>query len=120
MPGRRPSPERRSSRIERHIRILACVLPAAGLGACADYVERRDTITFAAGEANAWNRTVHTTNPWPRHAWNTRIEGDGRRVEGVIRRYSGEDEGAGTQQRQTGQGDRRGDGREGVGAGSGG
>jgi hypothetical protein len=117
-PSPRPSPGG-SSRIERGLRILACLLPAACLGACADYVKHRDTVTFAAGEANAWNRTVHTTDPWPVHAWDTRIEGDGRRVERVIRRYSGEDEGAGTAQPQTRQGDWRDNRQDGAGQGAG-
>jgi hypothetical protein len=91
----------------------------ACLGACVDYVKRRDTITFAAREANAWNRTVHTIDPWPRHAWNTRIEGDGRRVERVIRRYSGEAEDSGAPKGQAGSGGRSDNAQDGARQGAG-
>ncbi|MXQ10680.1 pilus assembly protein [Microvirga makkahensis] len=57
------------------------------LGGCADYLERRDTITFAAGEAQAWNRVVHTVDPWPPYVTNTRITSDGERVARATRSY---------------------------------
>lgn len=65
--------------------LLAC---APLLGGCADYVERRDTITLHAGEAQAWNKTVHIADPWPPYVMDNRIPGDGQRTAGVIRRYS--------------------------------
>src|SRR3712207_5738010 len=68
-------------------RTVILTAAAVGLGGCADYVKRRDTVTFAAGEAQAWNRTVHVADPWPPAAANTRIDGDGRRVARAIERY---------------------------------
>jgi len=59
----------------------------AGLGGCADYLKRQDTVTFSAGEAQAWNRAVHVTDPWPPYAANTRIDGDGQRVSRAMERY---------------------------------
>lgn len=64
------------------------VLPAISLGGCVDYMERRDTITLSAGEAQSWNRTVHTSDPWPPYVMNTQIPGDGQRTAVVMRRYS--------------------------------
>jgi hypothetical protein len=64
------------------------MLPAVMLGGCADYVERRDTITLAAGEAQSWNRVVHTADPWPPYVMNNNIPGDGQRTQAAIRRYS--------------------------------
>ncbi len=59
-----------------------------GMGGCADYLDRRDTVTLGAGDAQAWNRTVHAADPWPRYVMNTHIPGDGQRTAVVIQRYS--------------------------------
>ena len=77
-----------SSRRECRLDLLLGLIATIGLGGCADYLERRDTITFSAGEAQAWNKTVHVADPWPLHASNTRIDGDGQRVGRVIQSYS--------------------------------
>jgi len=66
------------------------------LGGCADYLERRDTITFAAGEAQAWNRVVHTIDPWPPYVTNTRITSNGERVARATRGYFDSGEGGNT------------------------
>jgi hypothetical protein len=58
------------------------------LGGCVDYLERRDTITLAAGDAQNWNKVVHTADPWPSYVMNNHIPGDGKRTAEVIRRYS--------------------------------
>jgi hypothetical protein len=59
-----------------------------GLGACSDYYNRHDSVTFAAGDAQAWNKVVQTTDPWPPHARNLDIDGDGQRTAQVVRGYS--------------------------------
>jgi hypothetical protein len=79
---------RKSSSNKIRLTLLALILPAVMLGGCADYVERRDTITLAAGEAQSWNRVVHATDPWPPYVMNTNIPGDGQRTQAAIRRYS--------------------------------
>jgi hypothetical protein len=57
------------------------------LGACADYVKHSDTITASAGDAIAHNKVVHIDDPWPRVASDTRITGNGRRVDKVTKTY---------------------------------
>lgn len=79
---------KKSSSSNAQLVLLVSILPAACLGGCADYVKRRDTITFAAGEAHAWNSVVHTADPWPPYVMNTQIHGDGQRTQAVIQRYS--------------------------------
>jgi hypothetical protein len=64
------------------------ILTVTALGGCVDYTKRRDTITLAAGDAQNWNKVVHTTDPWPPYVMNTHIPGDGRRTAQVIQRYS--------------------------------
>jgi hypothetical protein len=63
------------------------LIAAMSLSGCSDYLQRQDTVTFSAGEAQAWNRTVHVADPWPPHSGNTRIDGDGQRVSRVIEGY---------------------------------
>ncbi|QRM27639.1 hypothetical protein [Microvirga sp. VF16] len=64
------------------------------LGGCVDYLEHRDTITLRAGDAQAWNKTVHTADPWPPYVMNNHIPGDGQRTAAVIQRYSTGDAGS--------------------------
>lgn len=90
-------PSKKSSSSKVQLAVSATLaLSAISLGGCVDYLERRDTVTLAAGEAQAWNRTVHVNDPWPPYVMNTQITGDGQRTAGVIRRYSTGDTQAGT------------------------
>jgi hypothetical protein len=57
------------------------------LGACADYLNHEDTVTSSAGNGIAHNIVVHTTDPWPPAAANTRIAGNGQRVDVVTKKY---------------------------------
>jgi hypothetical protein len=75
------------SSARRHLLAGGGVLAILGLGACADYMNHYDTVTAAAGDAQAYNKVLHTTDPWPRNAANTRIGGSGERVDRVTKRY---------------------------------
>lgn len=68
--------------------LMASVMVTASLGGCIDYAERNDTLTFRAGDAKAWNKTVHTSDPWPPYVMNNNIPGDGQRTARVIQKYS--------------------------------
>jgi hypothetical protein len=46
-----------------------------------------DTVTSSAGDASAFNKVVHIGDPWPRTAANTRIPGNGERVDRITKRY---------------------------------
>ncbi len=69
-----------------HIGINAAGL-SAGLAGCTDYLDRRETISYAAGNAIAHNQAVHMIDPWPAHAKNTRIDTSGERMARAVRRY---------------------------------
>ena len=60
------------------------------LGGCADYLNHRDRVSLAAGDAMQWNQAVHTIDPWPPAASNTAIPGDGKKLAGVIDGYQGQ------------------------------
>ena len=54
---------------------------------CQDYAARRDTIAFHAGEAAAYNRAIHTIDPWPAGSARTSLDSDGARAVRAIERY---------------------------------
>jgi len=64
---------------------LACTLFT---GACTDmYLDRRDTVSFEAGDAVAVNKVTHMVDPWPAHAGNRNIAFDGERMQSAAERY---------------------------------
>jgi hypothetical protein len=72
------------------IRMLAPALAlGALLGACTSdiYYDRRESLTFQAGDAVQTNKVTHIIDPWPRVAANRHIEHDGQRMQRAIERY---------------------------------
>ena len=58
------------------------------LGACTDmYLDRRDTVSFAAGDAVATNKVTHMIDPWPARAGDRNIAFDGERMATAAERY---------------------------------
>jgi hypothetical protein len=67
------------------IAALACTLLT---GACTDmYLDRRDTVSFEAGDAVAANKVTHMVDPWPAYASNRNIDYDGERMQSAAERY---------------------------------
>ena len=58
------------------------------LGACTDmYLDRRDTVSFGAGDAVAANKVTHMVDPWPVRAGDRNIAHNGERMQGAAERY---------------------------------
>src|SRR5256714_15508634 len=58
------------------------------LGACTDmYLDRRDTVSFGAGDAVAANKVTHMVDPWPLRAGDRNIAFDGERMQAAAERY---------------------------------
>jgi hypothetical protein len=58
------------------------------LGACTDmYLDRRETVSLAAGDAVAANKVIHMVDPWPPNAGNRDIAYDGERMAAAAERY---------------------------------
>jgi hypothetical protein len=56
--------------------------------ACTDmYLDRRDTVSFAAGDAVAANKVTHMVDPWPIRAGDRNIPYDGERMAAAAERY---------------------------------
>lgn len=70
-------------------RTLLVLAIASLVSSCADYMNHRDSITFGLGNAAEANKAIHTQDPFPRVAQNTRIATDGKVVHRVIRSYQG-------------------------------
>ena len=72
----------------RSNRLAVLALAAPLLGACTDmYLDRRDTVSFAAGDAVAVNKVTHMIDPWPPYAGNRNIAFDGERMQAAAERY---------------------------------
>ena len=74
--------------MSRSNRLAVLALAAPLLGACTDmYLDRRDTVSFAAGDAVAVNKVTHMVDPWPVYAGNRNIPHDGERMQAAAERY---------------------------------
>jgi len=68
--------------------VMGAVLLASLLAGCSDiYYDRREPVSFAAGDATATAQAVQGIDPWPRAAYNRNIAYKGPRVAGAIERY---------------------------------
>lgn len=59
-----------SSRNSKLVILLACVAAVSG---CADYLNRRDSITLGAGNSIEANTAIQTIDPFPDNASDTQI-----------------------------------------------
>ena len=67
---------------------ILALAAATALGGCTDmYLDRRDTVSFAAGDAVAANKVVHMVDPWPPRAGDRNIAFDGERMATAAERY---------------------------------
>lgn len=60
---------------QRNKRVVLLALVAALLSGCADYMNRRDSVSARAGDAVAGNLAIQTINPQPPAAFRTRVNG---------------------------------------------
>ena len=58
------------------------------MSGCSDYIAHRYSVTLALGYAQQANIGILTIDPFPKEAWNTRIEGNGRVVARAQQRYA--------------------------------
>ena len=68
--------------------LASCLSAGLALGGCADYLANRDSVTLGVGNAMEANVGIHTADPFPREAWRTDIDGDGRAVYRAQRLYT--------------------------------
>jgi len=64
------------------------VLLGAMLAGCSDiYYDRRETVSFAAGDAVASARATQVVDPWPPASADRWVVSNGVRVAGAVERY---------------------------------
>ena len=65
------------------------MLVAGVLGGCSSdiYLDRRESISLASGDAQATNRVAHMIDPWPRASANTNIAYSGEKMQTAHERY---------------------------------
>lgn len=68
-------------------RILLILSCAGLLTGCADYLNRYDTMTLAAGDTQKYNSLLQTVDPLNPASKNTTIKGDGVRAAAVAQSY---------------------------------
>jgi hypothetical protein len=64
--------------------ILIAVVPLAG---CSEYLDRKDTVFFGAGNAVETNIVTEVRDPWPLHAAQKNIAFSGDRMQRAVERY---------------------------------
>ena len=71
------------------LRTLSAALACASLlAACSDtYYDRRDTVTFRAGDSAAVNRVTQAVDMWPEAAGYRNIETNGQKMQSAVERY---------------------------------
>ena len=69
------------------LRIISLPIVCLTLSACNQYLERKDTLTFSAGDAVASNSAVQIPDPWPRYSRDTNIAFDGEKIRRAVKRY---------------------------------
>jgi len=75
-------------RIKSRSITIAALAATTMLGACTDmYLDRRETVSFEAGNASAANKAIQTIDPWPVYAAHQNIAYDGERMQAAAERY---------------------------------
>jgi hypothetical protein len=78
----------RRSDVFKRAALLAVMAATTLTGACTDmYLDRRDTVSFGAGDAPKANKVTHMIDPWPVVAGNRNIDYDGERMQAAAERY---------------------------------
>jgi hypothetical protein len=84
-------------RVKKGVRMVDCsaatrvglmaLLAAGSLTGCSEYLDRKETIAFSAGNAVQTNIITHVTDPWPVHARSKDIAFSGERMQRAVARY---------------------------------
>ena len=83
---------RRTARLR--LRLVALAGAMVMLSGCYGYhLDRRETISASAGDAQAANRIIQMRDPWPPGAWDKTIDHDGIRMRRAIETYHDPDRG---------------------------
>jgi hypothetical protein len=68
-------------------RVILIGMISMALAGCMDYLDRRESVSFGAGNAQQANLITHVITPLPPHAANRRLLFNGQRIQGGLSRY---------------------------------
>lgn len=66
---------------------MAFLAAAVLMAGCTEYLDRRETVSFGAGNAQQANLITHVVSPLPPHAADRDLLFHGQRVGGAVERY---------------------------------
>jgi hypothetical protein len=66
---------------------IVVIIACGSSSGCAQYVDRKDTIAFSAGNAVQTNIVTHVADPWPANARNRNFAVDGQRMQRAVENY---------------------------------
>jgi hypothetical protein len=72
------------SKIMRALTLAAVLVAISG---CAEYFDRRDTISLNAGDAIAADKVTQMVDPWPRASADKNIAFNGAKMQSAVERY---------------------------------
>jgi hypothetical protein len=67
--------------------VLVVLIASYCLSACGEYVDRKNTIAFSAGNAVQTNIVTHVIDPWPASSRNRYFATDGQRMQRAVESY---------------------------------
>jgi hypothetical protein len=70
-----------------HAKLCLTLLITAQLAACDNYMDRRDTVTFGAGDAVAANKAMQIIDPWPQSARTIQHGVSGEQAEAIMEKF---------------------------------
>ena len=73
--------------MSRNSALILLLCAGALTGCAADYLNRYETVTLAAGDTQKYNSLLQTVEPLNPASRNTTIEGDGVRAANVVQSY---------------------------------
>jgi len=69
------------------IRLMTSLLALSATAGCTEYLDRKETVYFGAGNAVQTNAVTHVIDPQPPRAQLTRLQHHGERMQQAVERY---------------------------------
>jgi predicted hotdog family 3-hydroxylacyl-ACP dehydratase len=76
--------------IKNKLLITSSLVSLGLISGCQNYLDRSETLSPGSGNHLAANEALMVEDPWKRNAYDTTIEGNGKRTADVVTRYENE------------------------------
>jgi hypothetical protein len=68
-------------------KLTLVIIASLHLAACDNYMDRRDSVTFGAGDAIAANKAMQIIDPWPQSARTIQHGVSGEQAEAIMEKF---------------------------------